>query len=58
MFFYTFQFVKSNKQMQIKTTMRYWGQNDHHQKIYNKINAEEGMKKRETSYTVGKNVNL
>ena len=44
--------------MQIKTTMRYWGQNDHHQKIYNKINAEEGVEKRETSYTVGENVNL
>ena len=37
--------------------MRYWGQNDHHQKIYNKINAES-VEKRETSYTVGGNVNL
>ena len=42
--------------MQVK--MWYWGQNDHYQKIYNKINAEEGVEKRETSYAVGENVNL
>ena len=33
------------------------GQNGHHQKSLKTINAGEGMKKREPSYTVGRNAN-
>ena len=33
------------------------GQNGHHQKVYKKINAKEGVEKREPSYTVGGNAN-
>ena len=32
-------------------------QNGHHQKVYKKINAGEGVEKREPSYTVGGNAN-
>ena len=45
--------------MQIKTTMRYHphtGQNGH-QKNLQKINAGEGVEKREHSCTVGGNIN-
>ena len=33
------------------------GQNGHHQKNLQTINAVEGVEKREPSYTVGRNVN-
>ena len=33
------------------------GQNDHHQKNLQTIDAGEGVEKRESSYTVGGNVN-
>ena len=33
------------------------GQNSHHQKSLQKINAGEGVEKRESSYTFGGNVN-
>ena len=48
------------REMQIKTTMRYHltpGQNGHHQKNLETINAGEGVEKREPSFTVGGNVN-
>ena len=46
------------REMQIKTTVRYHtGQNGHHQKNLQTINAGEGVEKREHSCTVGGNVN-
>ena len=47
------------RDMQIKTTMRYHltCQNGHHPRSLQTINAGEGVKKRELSYTVGVNVN-
>ena len=47
-------------EMHIKTTMRYHlttNQNVRCQKKIYTVNAEEGMEKREPSYTVGRNVN-
>jgi len=44
--------------MQVKTSMRsQTGQNGHHQKNLQIINAGEGVKRREPSYTVCGNVN-
>ena len=46
--------------MQIKATMRLSpppGQNGHHQKNLQTINAREGVEKREPSHTVAGNVN-
>ena len=44
--------------MQVKTSMRsHTGQNGHHQKNLQIINAGEGVKRREPSYTVCGNVN-
>ena len=48
------------KEMQIKTIMRlspHTSKNAHHQKNQPTINAREGVKKGEPSYTVGANVN-
>ena len=46
------------REMQIKTTMRYHsGQNDHHQKNLQTINAEEGAQKREPPCIAGGNIN-
>ena len=33
------------------------GQKGYHQKVYKQLSAEESVEKRETSYTVGGNVN-
>ena len=45
------------REMQIKTTMRYHGQNGCYQKNLQTISAGEGAEKREPSYTVGGNAN-
>jgi len=48
------------REMQIKATMRLSpppGQNGHHQKNLQTINAREGVEKREPSHTVAGNVN-
>ena len=48
------------REMQIKATMRLsppTGQNGHHQKNLQTINAREGVEKREPSHTVAGNVN-
>ena len=45
------------REMQVKTSVRYHtSQNGHHQKVY-KLNAGEGMQKREPYYSVDGSVN-
>ena len=48
------------REMQIKTTMKlspHTGQNEHHQKNLQTINAGEGVEKKEHSCTAGGNAN-